>query len=332
MQAIGIGDLHLTDSRGVGGLAAYIKDHDAMVARAVKRCLGWATQRGIRNVFLYGDVCEGTRMSYEAQLALLSILRRTDFDFHIILGNHDLFAEDPALAHSLQLIREFGLSNVHIYLEPTTVRIDGRNVRFLPWPHTDFDSKCLNVAHVDVAGAKTDSGRPISKGSASKATVVVGHIHTSQIVRNTHYAGTLYQTNFGEGLDKGFHHIEYDGGWVVNYVPVKPEYLLHTVEVKTRRDLKSIPRSTKDLVKLILVDGCQLGAEDTLGINVVSTKMANGAKELALARVEDLLDGSEVELSSDEFFQEWLATRAVEASLKEQAVKLRTRTLKALTK
>jgi DNA repair exonuclease SbcCD nuclease subunit len=331
MNAIGIGDLHLTDSRGVGGLAAYIKDHDAMVARAVKRCLKWASQRGIRNVFLYGDLCEGTRMSYEAQLAMLRILRE-DFDFHIILGNHDLFAEDPALGHSLQLIQEFGLPNVHIYQEPTTISIEGRKVKFLPWPHVDFDPKCLNVAHVDVAGAKTDSGRPIAKGSESKATVVVGHIHTQQIVRNTHYSGTLYQTNFGEAPSKGFHHIEYDGGWVINQVPVTPEYRLHTVEVRTRRDLKAVPRSEKDLVKLILTDGCQLGAEDTVGINVVSTKTANGAKELALARVEDLLDGSEVELSSDEFFQEWLSTQAVDTPLKDQAIKLRTQTLKALTK
>lgn len=331
MNAIGIGDLHLTDSLGRGGLASYIKDSDAMVARAVSRCLRWASARSIRNVFLYGDLCEGTRMSYEAQLALLSILRQ-DFDFHIILGNHDLFAEEPTLGHSLQLINEFGLPNVKIYTEPTVTKVDGRAVRFLPWPHTDFDSKCLNVAHVDVSGAKTDSGRPVSKGSESKATVVVGHIHTAQVIRNTYYSGTLYQTNFGEAPNKYFHHIEYDGGWVVNQVPVKPEYRLHTVEVRTRRDLKAIPRSEKDLVKLILVDGCQLAAEDTAGINVVSTKTANNAKELALAKVSDLREGSEIELSSDEFFAEWLTTQAVEPTLKEQATKIRNRTLKNLTK
>lgn len=331
MNAIGIGDLHLTDSRGHGGLAAHIKDSDAMVARAVSRCLKWAASRSIRNVFLYGDLCEGTRMSYEAQLALLSILRQ-DFDFHIILGNHDLFAEDPVLGHSLQLIKEFQLPNVRIYEEPTTAKIDGRAVRFLPWPNTDFDPKCLNVAHVDVAGAKTDSGRPISKGSESRATAVVGHIHTAQTVRHTHYSGTLYQTNFGESPNKYFHHIEYDGGWVINKVPVKLEYRLHTVEARTRRDLKAVPRSDTDLVRLILVDGCQINAEDTAGINVVSTKAVNGAQELALARVEDLQDGSAVELSSDEFFHEWLSTRPVDPDLKEQATRLRSRTLKNLTK
>jgi Fic family protein len=45
-----------------------------------------------------------------------------------------------------------------------------------------------------------------------------------------------------------------------------------------------------------------------------------------------LLNGSEVELSSDEFFQEWLSTQAVDTPLKDQAIKLRTQTLKALTK
>ena len=114
MNAIGIGDLHLTSSLGKGGLSSYIKDHDQMVAREVKKALKWARDRQVKQVFLYGDICEGTRLSYDGMLALLKILR-LPFEFHIILGNHDLFSEDPAAGHSLQLIKEFDLPNVHFY-------------------------------------------------------------------------------------------------------------------------------------------------------------------------------------------------------------------------
>lgn len=327
MNAIGIGDLHLTSSLGKGGLAAYIKDQDPMVARAVIKALKWARDHQTRHVFLYGDVCDGTRLSYEGQLALLKILR-LPFEFHIILGNHDLFSEDPTAGHSLQIIKEFRLPNVFIYEEPTVTKIDGRPVKFLPWPYVDFEKGMLNVFHNDVAGAKTDSGRPVTKGSESKALAVGGHIHTHQRVRNTHYSGTLYQTNFGEGKAKFFHHIEYDGGFVINSIPFKPEYTLHTVEVRTKKDLVNVPRSRTDLVKLILVDGCQISAHDTAGINIAQVKTANGARELALAKVEDLKEGSEVEVSTDEFFQEWLTTQSVESDLKNDAASLRTQLLK----
>lgn len=331
MQAVGIGDLHLTSASGAGGLSAYIKDHDQMVKREVLRVLKWAKKRGISRCFFYGDICEGTRMSYEANLALLEILRQ-DFQFDLILGNHDLFSEDPTLGHSMQLIKEFKLPNVTVHEEPTTKKIDGSRVRFLPWPHQDFDDRCLNVAHVDVVGASTDSGRKIVKGKSSDAVAVIGHIHTKQKVRNSHFSGTLYQTNFGEKKEKAFHHIVYDDGWTIKEIPFVPEYTLHTIEVKSRKDLRKAPRSSRDLVKLILVDGCSVSAADVAGINIVQTKTVNSAQELALAKVEDLKNGSEVELSISDFFNTWLLGQPLDDSLKREVADLRIAKLKARDK
>ena len=332
MNAVGIGDLHLTSSVGKGGLAAYIKDHDAMVARAVTRVLAWGRERGIKRCLMYGDVCEGTRMSYDAMRALISVFRNNqDFKFEIILGNHDLFAEDPALGHSLQIIKEFAFDNVRIHEEPSIKKIDGCRVKFLPWPHADFDADCLNVAHVDVAGAKTDSGRPVSKGSSSTAVAVIGHIHTRQKVRNTHYSGTLYQTTFGESPQKSFHHIEYDDGWRITEIPFVPEYRLHSLKIAKRRDLLKIPdsqRTKKDLYKLVLLDGCELKADDVAGLHVVSVKSVNTAQELALAKVEELAQGTEVEISSDEFFDAWLEQQHLEPKLHKATRALRMTILK----
>lgn len=332
MNAIGIGDLHLTASNGQGGLASYIKDSDAFVARQVSKVLNYAKLKGIRQIFLYGDICEGTRMSYDATLTMIKILQQQEFEFHILLGNHDLFSEDPELGHSLEIIREFNFPNVHIYEKPTVKKIEGRKVKFLPWPSVDFSNDCLNVGHQDVAGAKHDSGRPISKGSESDATVVMGHIHTRQKIRNTYYSGTLYQTNFGESKKKFFHHIEYDGGWVITDIPFEPEYRLHAVEVKTKKDLLKAPKSPKDLIKLLLLDGCQVTAADYAGYNVVLVKAINSEQELALAKVEDLKEGSQIEISSDEFFAEWLTSKPLEDSLKNEASTYRTQTLKGLSK
>jgi hypothetical protein len=327
-EAIGIGDLHLTDTAGKGGLAAYIKNHDEVVMQLVTQCLQFAKKRGIKNVFLYGDLCEGTRMSYQGQLALIGLFNTNpNFVFHIILGNHDKIAELSSMGHSLQIIQAMNLFNVKIYEEDTVVTFGDAKVNFMPWPSTAFKkrSDLLNVAHVDVQGAKSDSGRLFDsdKLSDTKALSVIGHIHTMQKIRNTYYSGTLYQTNFGESQEKFFHHLVFDGSWEIFNIPVKPIYTLHSVEVSSKKDLKSLPASPTDLIKLILLDGCEITAADYGQLNVVKVRSVKGEKDLALARIEDLTSGSEIEISSKEFFVEWLRNQNVDRELKKQAVRLR---------
>ena len=324
-EAIGIGDLHLTSSAGKGGLSQYIKDPDKMIAKLVKQPLDYALSKGIRHILLYGDLCEGTRMSYEGQLALLSVLRDKRFTFHIILGNHDKMSEVSSDGHSLQIVKEFGLPNVVVYEEDTEVLIDSQPVNFMPWPSKAFKKGCLNVAHVDVAGAKSDSGRLFDGEGFTKSNchAVIGHIHTQQKVRNSHYSGTLYQTNFGEDGKKYFHHIHWDGELEVINIPVKPIYQLHTLEITSKDDLVDLPGGTRHLYKLILLEGCQVSASDYGNLHVVKVRAVSDARDLALARVEDLSSGSEIQISSDEFFKEWLRSQPVPKELKKAAYNLR---------
>ena len=216
-EAVGIGDLHLTDTLGKGGLASYIKNHDRFVMRLVDQCLEFAKKRAITEIFLYGDICESTRMSYEGQLALLTLFRSNpNLKFHVILGNHDKVAIDSSAGHSLQLIEAMKIPNFVLYKDDSkVVKFGDALVNFMSWPSASFKSRSnlLNVGHIDVKGAKTDSGRLLDAEDlpASKAASVMGHIHTKQKIRNTHYSGTLYQTNFGEAPEKFFHHIVYDG-------------------------------------------------------------------------------------------------------------------------
>lgn len=331
---IGVGDLHLTDSAGKGGLAAYIDNHDAMVADLViGQVLKYARKKEERHILLYGDLCENPRMSYSAQLALARIFDHKDFEFHLIPGNHDMFSPDPAAGHSLQIIKLWGRPNVHVYEELADVTVDDLPVRFLPWPHQKWSKIRLNVGHVDVKGSKTDSGRLNDKDtmSESNATIVMGHLHTNQIVRNTYYSGTLYQTNFGESIDKFFHHITWDDGWVVENVRVKPTYRLHTVEVESKADLKGVPASEFDLIKLI-IKSSKVRAVDYQHLTVVKTVPVKNGHELALARVSDLSQGSQVEISSDEFFATWLEQQTVPEPLKVRAAGLRQKLLKGASK
>lgn len=333
VEFIGIGDLHLPDALGKGGLAEYIPNPERFVLKLLKQALDFAASKSITEVLFYGDVFQGPRSSNNANVALVRFFRgNRAFNFHIILGNHDMFGDKASDGHSLELLKEFELPNVTIYEEVTVKKFGNCKVVFHPWPSADFKSSALNVAHIEVKNAKSDSGRIFDseKLSASDAVCVIGHIHTPQRIRNCYYAGTPYQTNFGEDAKKYFHHIVYDGEFEIFNIPFKPIYRLHSVEISNAKDLKSIPCSPKDFVKLILTEGCKLTPADyPEGLNVVKIRAVKDNQDLALARIEDLQSGSEVEISSDEFLKEWLRQKPIAKSLKVAAYKLRKQILES---
>jgi hypothetical protein len=321
MDFVGIGDLHLTDDTGKGGLAAYIKDHDAMVGREVEKVKAYARQHHISTIVQYGDVCEGPRMSYSAMLSFLEMTDGDDLSWVFILGNHDKFAEDSAAGHSLQVIQRMRLPNVRIITQPKLIKHGKTKLNMLPWPHSEFSREYLNVAHVDVEGAVGDNGR------ASKTTIkhagksVIGHIHTNQVVKGAHFSGTLYQTNFGENSAKFFHHVRNDSGWDIESVGCDPEYTLTSLEVSSKRDLRQIDDSPNHLYKLKLLNAKAISAAD-YGANVVRVSPASSGRDEEID-LGDLKVGAEVTFDPDEFFEAWIERQTVTPELRKSAIQLR---------
>ena len=319
---IAIGDPHFTSHLEKGGLASYLADHDAMVHRAILRVLDYAAKRSIKHIILLGDICCGPRMSYPAQLALQDIFSRTEFVFHTILGNHDLKSNDPKLGHSLEVIQAQNLPNVRIYTQPKTVRINGSKIRFLPYPHDTFDGEALNICHLDMQGATTDSGRLMDNPDLPKTKhlAISGHIHTNQRVRNTWYTGTLYQTNFGEAQSKYFHHIEYTSpdDYEITNVPFAPEYTLHKIVVSSDADLQRVPTGAKDLVKIVLAKDAHVDINQLKQLNSVKV-VPEAVDFLNMGPIE----GDALEFSVEEFFEGWLNEQNLEPEFLAQVLALR---------
>ena len=235
MRFIAVGDPHFTDSRGLGGLSAYIKNPDEFVANEIRKACDYATKKGVKWVFLLGDICQSPVMSVEAHRQLLSLISDyPDLRFVGILGNHDLKGEVDELGHSMQLMcdinKAFKGSNLYMFTKPAYKTIEDERFYFLPWPHSKFDDEAINIAHVEVDGATTDNGRLHEGGDDSDAQAIVGHLHTKHSVRSTHYAGTLYQTGFGETEEKYF----LDCTVIKNTLEVEairtwPKYVLRTL-------------------------------------------------------------------------------------------------------
>lgn len=333
MEAVGIGDLHFD-----GPVSNLVDNFHDQIVKEIKKVLKWAEKRGINNVFLYGDVCEHPRMTHDSYLAFLKLLyESSDFNFYIILGNHDLFAEDPSQGHSLELLEVLinagALQHVQLFTQVTDVEIDGAKVRFLPWPHINFSKSRLNVAHIEVEGSKGDFGKKFQgeKFSASKSLVVSGHLHLAHKIRNTYYSGTLYQNKFGEKKDRFFHHIEFNGidDYSVSLIPFEPDYTLHNIVIESRKDLKRIPTNPKQLVKLIVESTADVDHTSwSKFTNIVKTKSYKTEAELVESLTEDLTDGQSLKFNIDDFFEAWAIAQQDDQDLVQRMIAARQRIVK----
>lgn len=337
MECVAVGDLHLSDASGVGGLSKYVENSDEVILSEVDKVLVYAKEHSVQNVVFLGDICDGPRMSYDANLLLLKFLKlNSDFMFYLYTGNHDLFSSDPAVGHSLQLLREYRLPNVKIITKPQTIDIDGAQCRFLPFPHMSLDAKALNFAHKEVYGSKNDHGR-VNKNeelSKSKAVACIGHLHTAHQVRNCYYPGTLYQTNFGEPLPKYFHHITFNSfdDHEISLIETDPTYKLHTIVVNSKADLASIPKGKTNLIKLVIADGADVVAGDYANLkNIEMVKAYKNKEELAAVLTEDLSEGQALIIRTDEFFKDWLKGLDVDREMRTRVRDTRTRILNSVT-
>ncbi len=335
MELIQVGDLHLPDSAGVGCLSKYVEQPEQMVLSELQVVVDYARDQHVKDIVLAGDLCNNPRMSYEAQLALDSFLtKNSDRQWHILPGNHDMFGMDYTQGHSLELLVRLHAQNksVRFYLEPKTVKIGGVRTRFLPYPSVDFKRNMLNVFHNEVRGAKNDAGKAFDHEglSSSKAVALGGHLHTAHRIRNTWFSGTLYQTNFGERLPKFFHHVEYrsDDDYEVRRIPHDPVYKLYNIVVESRGDLDSIPVGDRNLVKLVVADGADIGPSDVARFpNIVEHRNFKTKQDLASVLTEDMSHGHEVAFKVSDFFSAWIESYDVPDPLRAKIKDVRKRIL-----
>ncbi len=286
VELVGIGDLHFNK------LDSLIPNASELVCSSVARVLNYALDKGIRDVVFYGDICEKPRMSYEAQCLFYKLLLRerySELKFHFILGNHD-FAEDGT--HSLQVLDVISSAigkGIQVYTQPTRTTLRGVSFNFLPYPHTTTTKNAINVGHFEVKGSLRDNGRKIDDGVDTQHVTLMGHLHTCHSVRNTHYSGTLYQTNFGESLPKSFHHVTAESHRpedvnIIN-VPFSPPFRLLNLTVTKASDLNGLDDPSKGtLYKLFLKDGVDLDVGKILDTypNIVRHNTFKNKKDLEL--------------------------------------------------
>lgn len=343
MDAIGIGDLHLTSSSGSGAWAKYYAgDSDAAILAEAQKAVDYGLERGITRVFMYGDTCDSPKMSYQAHEALYNFFSRNSrCKFYVILGNHELLSAGST-KHALSLFQAFhsALPNVRIFDQTATVKIGGAIVRFLPFPDASFRKDALNVCHIDVAGSVMDSGvKSKSTIDPKDYVIVAGHIHTAGQVNNCYYSGTMIQTNFGESEQKYFHHIHFNSidDYEINLIPTHPEFLLRTLIVNSQLDIDKAVRQAQEakekiVWRIIVSDGADVDLSDSdlaSKLNIVQIKSYKTKQDL-----QNLASGaidyvSVDDIKPEDVFNSILEAREdIDAEMKEKIKSVRKKVLK----
>ena len=146
-------------------------------------------------------------------------LGRMGIDTHVIIGNHDTYYKNTNDVNAVDLLlREY--DNVTIYSEATEVKIDNRNILFIPWINQDNEestfkfiqnsnSKCA-MGHLELSGFRAHRGVIMDHGHASELyskfeKVFSGHYHTRSDDGRIYYLGNPYEMFWNDVDDqRGF--------------------------------------------------------------------------------------------------------------------------------
>jgi calcineurin-like phosphoesterase family protein len=254
LQAVVITDLHIG---GYKFLEDYVEDPDKFIYKAIQSVADYAKDNGIKYMFILGDIFDNPNPTQAMQRRLLKFLKGLGLKIHMIFGNHDYSSDGK---HSLVMSEFFAKEsskNLHIYLEPTLIEVEGIPFSMLPWPYSKSLTKgpCINCAHITIKGSKGDTGKTMSKGESIRLRDnqfwMIGDLHT----RQKYYPGTLVQKSFGESLPKGFSHLSVqlkDDKLVVSedWIVRKPEYELVNLRIDNIGDLDKIEAFDKTNIKL----------------------------------------------------------------------------------
>lgn len=195
-------------------------------------------KRKIKTVFFTGDVFD-TRNSINVE-ALIETKRMfenlmSDFEIHIVCGNHDMYFDDTREITSIELLE--WMPNITVHRDQVNcIPINGKDMYIIPWvlpsERTDFISflsaiepkKNNNIlfGHFDMVGIDMEGGSMSTSGLspnvfANAASLTISghyHGHSSQVIDGSviNYVGSPYPLTFANAKSEHGYWILHETG------------------------------------------------------------------------------------------------------------------------
>jgi DNA repair exonuclease SbcCD nuclease subunit len=264
LHALVTSDFHLEALRKL-----FPKDHIERQLDEVEKIFQYAIKKGIRHIFIPGDISDTYNMSSDTYFSLVMLLKKYDglLNIYYLQGNHDWEADKKTSLDLLNLMCAGDMfKTVFNFSKPTQLVIEGIVVNMLPFPaKRSIKNKkpCLNFVHTAYAGAVGDNGRALKVESEiySKPSdfTVSGHIHKYQFLKKKRviYFGDPYQKNFGESLPKGFGEIKayYKKGKLIvkhQFINNHPDFTLESILISKQKDFLRLSKSDSVRYRLFI--------------------------------------------------------------------------------
>lgn len=264
-------------------------------------------EKDLDTIFFAGDLFHDR---HEIGVNTLHVAKRfldflSDYNIHIIPGNHDAFLSSTAEVNSVEILSQ---SNVFVYSNPTVVNI-GRNfkVTFCPWKTNieQISKTDMLIGHLDIINFKVNSTKVCEHGDSSDSLldkanyVITGHFHLRDFrlyPENKYilYLGSPYEMDFGDrGQRKGVSIIDFNNPCNVEFVcnEITPKHVRIKVSELSQKKYKNIPELIKNNIVSLYVDN----KLDALTLDLLITKMSQHGP-LQFRTEFNILDAAQQEL------------------------------------
>lgn len=256
------------------GMNSVFKDPLSRQLNEIHKIYRYAADHSIEHIFVPGDMSDVAFLDDRTLIAIITLLLTYDqhFETHYMVGNHDVAHTTKTSMDVLKVLADSGFfKRFHLYSQPTTKKIDGVYCTFMPFPFEQVpvsEKPPIVFAHLEVAGAIGDNGRPLKHGNDEKFIrqegdyVFSGHIHQHQILAKKRFAycGNPYQKNFGEALPKGW--IDFKAKYVngelkvqPTFVANRPDFILETKVITCSDDWGTLSKEENIRYKILTEEG-----------------------------------------------------------------------------
>jgi DNA repair exonuclease SbcCD nuclease subunit len=208
----------------------------------------------------------------------------SNYDIHIIPGNHDAFLSSTVEVNSVEILQS---PNIHVYTTPTTLSVYDKKVTFCPWKTSikNLEKVDMLVGHFEIANFYMNATKICDHGDTStdlltKANAVVtGHFHFREQrdyedSKYILYLGSPYEMDFGDReQNKGVSIIDFS-----NNKNLQTSFVENTVtpkhyRIKISELAKKKYNNLAEIVKNNLVSLYVDDHVDTLTLDMLITKI-----------------------------------------------------------
>ena len=203
------------------------------------------------------------------------------YQIHILPGNHDAFLSSTVEVNSVEILAQ---DNIHVYTNPTTIKVNDKLVTFCPWKTVvkDLEPVDMLVGHFEIANFRMNATKICDHGDSStdlleKAnSVVTGHFHFRE--QRTYedkyvlYLGSPYEMDFGDrDQQKGVSIIDFNDLNNIDFVEnnVTPKHFRLKISELVQKKYTNLPSLIKGNIISVYVDT----KLDTLTLDLLISKL-----------------------------------------------------------